>query len=131
MDIDPHELVRTAEAAYRDGDIERCLGLFEPDAEIVWNNKVVARDPQEARRFHEALLPGPLDLRKRLVSADGDRLVVQWRASWPTPEGRGVEQCAFEVWDLTPAGTLRRWEAVEHRRTTEGAPRDVEDLWPG
>ena len=128
MEPDWNEVVATAEVAYSEGDVERCVGLFTAGAIVVWNNKLVATGTEEIREFHRRLLPGPLDLRKRLVLALGSRLVVQWRASWSTGPDSGVEQAALEVWEMTPEGLLSRWEAIERRRNVTGHLRSADEL---
>ena len=106
------QLVADAEAAYAAQDVDRIMTMFDRDVVVVWNGQRVATGLDETRRFHEGFLGfgrGLNDFRltKRMRSATGDTVSVEFRSSFARSDGSRVESVAAERW------TLRRGKLVE------------------
>lgn len=114
----PEQIVARAEAIYRRRDLEAAVGLFEPDAVIVWNGRQVARGTEAIRAFHERFFDPALqdvELRKTLCAASGAVIAVEWRATWRNPDGSRGEQVAAEHWTMK-GERLAEWRAFVHTK---------------
>jgi nuclear transport factor 2 (NTF2) superfamily protein len=113
------KIVRQAESVYRERDVDKACAMYEPDAVIIWNGRVVATGEDEVRAFHERFFDPSLrnvKLDKKMVAASGDTIAVEWRASWENPDGTRGEQFAAEHWEMR-GERLTEWRAfVTSRR---------------
>lgn len=111
--MDPVELVRDAEAAYTEQDMDRKLALFHPEAVIYWNGRKVAEGLAEVRQFHEeGGEADDLEVRKTLRAASEDTIAVEWNATGIDSDGTHFDQYGGEFWTMRD-DRLREWHAYD------------------
>lgn len=64
----PGVIVRKAEVAYTEQNIDRKMALFDPETVIYWNGRKVAEGLEEVRQFHEDGAE-PVELKVQKTSA--------------------------------------------------------------
>jgi FMN phosphatase YigB (HAD superfamily) len=108
-------IVDDVDAAYRTNDLDRIMGLFDPDISISWNGRRVALGAVEARRFHVEVLglraeatpgSGP-SVRRQLRAASGSSISVECSSWIDGPDGLALQSGRAELW------TMRRGLIVE------------------
>lgn len=113
--MNAEEILKQAEAAYSEQDIDRIMELFDQEIVFYWNGQKQAEGLAEMREVHEERFSGEdgyeqFQVDKTLRAASDDTIAVEFETTWIYADGSRHEGYGSEFWMMRD-DRLREWRA--------------------